>query len=341
MKKLFSLAFALCAAFACTACDDADETSAPVQLAAPELHYEIVSPREVRIFWNPVEHAGAYHYAVDLRAGNTTLSSDVMIDPLGAPSCVVTVYAVSGDTSMYLDSEPAQIKVSDIPAPDGAVFIGFESAELGGEGFIWGKPMATEQDDTDWNGNPIRSNRYYGSLYTEGEADLWTFYSDSGHTYDSWNGFIVSNHTDMKTSGYQNDKSVYAASGAKGSDQFAIGYYGAWTEEPYGIPVIKFETAVRPLSVEIANTTYVYLYFRDDVAEAEKPDMTLLITGMNGSEKTGDVPVVLVSGETIGAGWQTVDLTALGDVTSLEFRIACRDENAPLYFGLDQLIYLK
>lgn len=342
MKKLFLMAFALYASFAFTACDNNDDQpSAPVQLAAPELQYEIVSPKEVRIFWNPVEHAGAYHYAVDRSAGTTTLSTEVMIDPLGAASCVVTVTAVSNDTSFYLDSEPAQIEVKDIPMPTNAVTVGFEQAALGEEGFIWGKPMATEEDDTDWQGNPVVSNRYYGSLYTEGEADLWTYFTDSGHTYDSWNGFVVSNHTDRETPGYSNDKSVYAASGAQGSKQFAVGYYGAWTAEPYGIPVLKFKTAVKPLSFNVANTTYVYLYFRDDVAEAEKPEFTLLVTGMNGTEKVGDVPVVLVSGQTIEEGWKTVDLSTLGAVTSLEFRIACGDEYAPLYFAMDNLVYEK
>ena len=341
MKNWFLGAFLLCAAVAWTACSDDGTENPAVQLAAPELEYEIIGPREVRVCWRPVEHADAYRYSVDRRAENTTLSCEATIDPLGAASCVVTVYAVSDDPSAYPDSEPSRITVSDTPRPEEAVIVGFESAALGEEGFIWGKPMAVEEDDTDWQGNPIRSNRYYGSLYREGEADLWTFYSDSGHTFDTWNGFVVSNHTDMETSGYLNDKSVYAGSGAEGSKQFAVGYYGAWTAEPYGIPVIKFETAVRPLSVGIANTTYVYRYFRDDVAEVRKPDYTLRITGVNGSEEVGEVSWLLAGGETIVEGWQTVDLSGLGEVTGLEFRIACEDVNAPLYFALDNLLYLK
>ena len=50
--------------------------------------------------------------------------------------------------------------------------IGFEQAALGTDGFIWGKDQATEQDDTDYSGSPIKSNIYYGPVYTEKEAKV-------------------------------------------------------------------------------------------------------------------------------------------------------------------------
>lgn len=225
-------------------------------------------------------------------------------------------------------------------APDYAV-VDFETAELGTEGYIWGKAQATEQDDVDYQGNPIRSNIYYGSLWIEDDARMWTYFSDSGHTYDTWNGFVVSNHHDMNTAGYTNDKSVYAGGGAQGSRQFAMAFHGAWTPAPKGVPVIKFATPVTPSSVEIANSTYVYLYFKNDVATAVKPSFTAVITGYDGATKTGTASVFLVSGETIKAGWETVDLSSLGKVTSLEFTVTCEDEMAPYYFCIDNLKYLK
>ena len=126
--------------------------------------------------------------------------------------------------------------------------IGFEQAALGTDGFIWGKDQATEQDDTDYSGSPIKSNIYYGPVYTEKEAKVYTYYSDYGHTYETWNGFVISNHTDKKTEGYTNDKSVYADGGANGSAQFAAAYYAAWTPENRGVPTIEFATAVAPVS---------------------------------------------------------------------------------------------
>lgn len=232
----------------------------------------------------------------------------------------------------------------ETPAPTQpeVITIDFEAAELGTDGYIWGKPMATEQDDTDWQGNPILSNLYYGSLYTEADADIWTFFSDSGHTYDTWNGFVISNHTDMQTAGYTNDKSVYATSGANGSSQFAVGFYGAWTAVPHGIPVIHFTTPVTLRSAEVANSTYVYLYFRDDVTTEEKPTFTLVATGYaDDNTQTGQVKLNLVEGTTISEGWQTMDLTRLGSVTKLEFTIECDDTMAPYYFCLDNLTYEK
>lgn len=58
--------------------------------------------------------------------------------------------------------------------PDEAWVIDFEGANLGTDGFIWGKGQATEQDDTDWQGQPIRSDIYYGPIYTEKEAQIYT-----------------------------------------------------------------------------------------------------------------------------------------------------------------------
>ena len=55
--------------------------------------------------------------------------------------------------------------------------IGFEQAALGTDGFIWGKDHATEQDDTDWQGQPMKSNLYYGSdLHGERGAVLYLLY---------------------------------------------------------------------------------------------------------------------------------------------------------------------
>lgn len=341
MKKLFLLIFAACAAISFAACsDDSDEGAVP-KLKTPVVKFEIVSAKAIRVSWQRVENAGAYTYVVDNRAGQDVVATEVTIDPQGAISCTVTVTAVSADKSLYLDSEPARVTISGIPAPEEPVLIGFEGAELGTEGYIWGKEMATEQDDVDYQGNPTRSNIYYGSLWTEAEAQVWTYFSDSGHQYDTWNGFVVSNHHDMDTEGYLNDKSVYAEGGAQGSKQFAMAFHGAWTPAPKGVPVIKFTKPVTPQTVEIANSTYVYLYFKNDVATAVKPDFTAVITGYNGTTKTQAVSVPLVSGETLKAGWESVNLSSLGEVTSLEFTVTCADERAPYYFCVDNLKYLK
>ncbi|WP_295938024.1 DUF4465 domain-containing protein [uncultured Alistipes sp.] len=219
--------------------------------------------------------------------------------------------------------------------------VDFEAAVLGADGYIWGEPFATEQDDEDWMGNPIRSDLFYGSIYAQGDAHVYTYFSDSGHTYDTWNGFVISNHTDMTTAGYTNDKSVYATGGADGSKQFAVAYYGAWTREHYGIPVINFTGAVKPESVAVANTTYLYLYFQND-ADAVV-DVKAVITGYNSGVKTGTVEVKLadaVAGK-VKSGWENVDLSALGTVTELTFTMSTADDMCPLYLAIDNLVYSK
>lgn len=218
----------------------------------------------------------------------------------------------------------------------------FEEADLGTEGYVWGKPLASEQDDFDWQGNPIRSNLYFGPVYTEDEAELWSFYSDSGHTYDTWNGFVVSNHTDSETEGYLNDKSVYAGTGADGSAQFAVGYYGAWTTPAeHGIPSVRFVSPVEPRSIAVAHTTYAYLYLKGNYEPDSMPDFAVVATGYDGDTQTGRTTAALAGGSLLEAGWLTMDLSELGSVTRIDFTVECSDEMAPLYFCMDNLSYSR
>ena len=223
----------------------------------------------------------------------------------------------------------------------GTSTIDFEGAVLSDDGFIWGKSKAIEQDDVNYSGDPIKSNIYYGSLYAEKDAAILTYYTDYGHTYDTWNGFVVSNRTDMETSGYTNDKSVYATSGADGSSQFAVAYYSEWTPDGKGIPEIKFLGAVQPKSVAIANTSFLYLYFKEDAAAVV--DVKAVITGYNCGIKTGVVEVALADGVLgkVENGWKNIDLSELGTVTSLTFSMKTTDAMCPNYFAVDNLVYIK
>lgn len=228
------------------------------------------------------------------------------------------------------------------PVPETVVeTLGFEAADLGTEGYIWGKEMASEQDDTDYNGNPIKSDIFYGPIYTEKDATVYTYFTDYGHTYDSWSAFVVSNRTDMQTAGAANDKSVYATGGAGGSSNFAVGYYNAWVADGKGIPTVRFGSAVKPQSVALALPTYVYYYFTQDVTTPEKSEFKIVVTGYDGTTKTADASLALVSGTTVKTGWQTVDLSSLGQVTSVEFSIECEDFMAPTNLCMDDLKYEK
>lgn len=237
------------------------------------------------------------------------------------------------------DNEYVYYEIPDIRVID------FEGANLGTDGFIWGKDLATVQEELDiWQTPPVmmESNLYYGPIYTEKEAQFFSYYSDYGHTYDVWNGIVISNHKDKKTEGYMNDKSVYADGGADGSAQFAALFYSPDTTEDRGIPTVKFVGGVKPVSVDVANMTYLYLYFKGS-SPAALVDVKAVITGYNSGRKTGEVTVTLVdkASETVKSGWETVDLSALGTVTSLTFATSTTDDNCPDYFAIDNLTYEK
>ena len=71
--------------------------------------------------------------------------------------------------------------------------------------------------------------------------------------------------------------------------------------------------------------------------------MKAVITGYNSGIKTGEVTVTLVdkASETVKSGWETVDLSALGTVTSLTFAVSTTDYMCPTYFAIDNLTYEK
>ncbi len=220
--------------------------------------------------------------------------------------------------------------------------VDFEDARLGTDGYIWGKSLADKIDDVDWEGNPIKSLYYYGPVYAQHDAVLMTYFNDFGGLYDVWNGFVISSRTDRETPGLTNDKSVYAESGDAGSKQFAVAFYSAFTDDNEGIPTIAFAGGVRPRSIAIANTTYLYLYFKGS-NPAEVADFEAVISGWNSGFKTGEVRVKLAekASGTVKAGWETVDLSELGTVTSLTFAIESPDMMAPNYLAVDNLVYEK
>lgn len=66
-----------------------------------------------------------------------------------------------------------------------------------------------------------------------------------------------------------------------GSAQFAALFYSPDTAEGRGIPTVKFVGGVKPVSVAVANMTYLYLYFKGS-APATLVDVKAVITGYNG-----------------------------------------------------------
>lgn len=247
---------------------------------------------------------------------------------------ILTVLAVSAALFVGCSKDEDDVKIAQLD---------FEAAEFNAEGYLWGKPLATEQESTDWYGNPIMTNLFSGTLYTEEQADVKGYFNDYGGTYDTWYGFVVSNCTDRTTEGYTNDKSVYAEGGAGNSQKFAVAYVDTFdSAQGAGIPTIEFKGAVKPLTVELANTTYFYLWFKG-TSNAPVVDSYVIVKGWNNGTETGTVTVQMANGTdgTVKSGWELVDLSSLGSVTKLTFTTENDDPTGfvPTYFALDNLIY--
>lgn len=214
--------------------------------------------------------------------------------------------------------------------------VGFEQAQLEG-GLLTGSDRAEEITDGDET-----YRFYYGPLYEESAASVWTLYSTRGGTSFT-GGFVLSNKTNTVDGSYANRYSVYADGGAAGSTVFAVGHYDA-ARAGEGVPRILFSEPVNPLSVYINNTTYVYRWWTAEGPDGEPlrqlADCTLTIAGYNGTERRElNVSLTSAKGQAILSGWTSVNLSSLGWVDRLEFRIHCDEADAPLYFCLDNLAF--
>ena len=221
------------------------------------------------------------------------------------------------------------------PEPDRYrdVIIMFEDVELGERGY--------------------KNDFPYGLIL--GDVD---FYNHSGICewgIPVWEGFAVSRLTDRETPGFMNEFSVFASSGAGGSEQFAVIYYAG--ERGNEVPSMRFlnnqEFKFRSLMVN--NTTWAALDIKhgSDFSEPfENGDwFKLIITGFDaGGNETGIVEFYLADfrdGKTfVCQAWTRVDLSSLGKVNRLEFTFASSDVdpifgiNTPTYAAIDNIIYV-
>ncbi len=221
--------------------------------------------------------------------------------------------------------------------------------------------------DTHWDG----SGNWDGSTYPATPATSPDIYNDSftsgsftfnnrfeTHTggepgfywhYTSWSGWAYSNEVETtgSGSGYQFDaKPGSAASG----DNFGVLYHSAWG----GVtPTATLAEAAVLSTVKLTNSTYCY-------------DSMLNGDGFATPMAAGDWAKVIITGkDTLGAAtgsidfyvadfragstlivdtWETVDLSGLGEVSSLEFTMDSYDAstgfagNWPTYVLVDNLI---
>ncbi|MEI6852540.1 MAG: DUF4465 domain-containing protein [Bacteroidota bacterium] len=207
--------------------------------------------------------------------------------------------------------------------------------------------------DTFWNGSD-------GSgVFASGNASFVNKFVDWGGGFTSWSGFSYSDMRDTTTQVYTNEFSAMTALGYNNSDKYAVCYVSSY--DP--LPVVRLNGIAHGDSVSgffITNSTYSYLTMKNGGGPAKKfggvsgtdPDwFALSVYGYKDGVRVSDSVLFYLadyrftnsSEDYIVKDWRWVDLTPLGRLDSLEFKMYSSDTgnfgiNNPTYFCLDNLI---
>ena len=166
--------------------------------------------------------------------------------------------------------------------------------------------------------------------------------------WDSWSGFSYSNTNDSLTEGFGNQYSAITGEGYNGNNNYLI--YTEGGEVSFENPVIVNEIAV-------TNTTYAYysMLNGDDFATQFEQEDWFLLTVYGWDESNNlledsvnfylaDFRDVLAENHYIVNTWEQIDLSVLGEVSKLSFKLRSSDVgewgmNTPNYFSLGGLSY--
>lgn len=205
--------------------------------------------------------------------------------------------------------------------------------------------------DTAWLGSDLSGGFNASGIFFENAYNNQWGYWEAG--------FIYSNSTDNTTPGYTNDYSSFAGSGANGSANYAVNY---------GEVGIDFTTEKFVASIAITNNTYAALSMKNGDAFGKQfgsvnnaqgnPDGTngedffrLLLIGKNAQGDVTDTVLFYLADyrfaddaqDYIIDSWEIVDLTPLGAIRYLDFKLESSDvssfgNNTPSYFALDNIV---
>lgn len=194
----------------------------------------------------------------------------------------------------------------------------------------------TLNSDSIWNGSDKSGQ------FTTGNSSFINKYNSD---WMSWTGFASSAKTDTKTSGFTNQYSTIAGSGAAKSKKFAIAYSNAsFTCKPdkSGSYSIK--------SMMLTNSTYTYLDMLNGSNYSKKfvanDWFKVELKGFWNKVSTGTTEYYLAdyrNGKTfISKTWNKVDVSALGQVDSVAITFASSDNgewgmNTPAYVCIDNI----
>ena len=173
--------------------------------------------------------------------------------------------------------------------------------------------------------------------------------------FDFWSGWAISRVTDNQTPGFGNQYGVISGGGAEGSANFAVGY----CFDPIVVRLTGSQAGSVVEGLSVNNSTYTYFSMRDGDAFSKRfggvsgndPDYLLLsIRAYYQGQLSPDSATVYLADyrfadnqlDYIVDEWTFVDLVALGNADSLQFRLTSTDNgvfgmNTPAYFCIDNV----
>lgn len=206
------------------------------------------------------------------------------------------------------------------------------------------------------------ANTFYNGADDAGQFSVGSvsFSNNYNAAWQSWNGFSYSNVTDNTTAGYANQYSAFPGLGANGSEKYVI-YY------PTGI--IQHSGPFIPDSIKLSNATYAAISMRDGDAYGKQFGSSTNADGDDDGTNGEDFFKVWIIGydadfepidsvefyladfrfadntqDYIVDEWVNVDLSSLGEVHSISFKLESSDVgsfgmNTPAYFALDDFSF--
>jgi hypothetical protein len=264
-------------------------------------------------------------------------------------------------TLELLDSQPLQRLRNRLGKGDSLMRLCCSTfvACLLGTGLFLGASRALSADTVDFEDLTLAPESFYnGSDGAGGFVSRGAFFNNSYNPqYGSWSGWSYSNVTDVTTPGFMNPYSAYNLPDGGGDNS---PNYGVAFNFQLGDAYVLLADGMAPASVRVTNTTYAALsmLYGDMFAKqfggpaGTDPDFFVLtIHGLDSSGNvTGSVDFFLADYRFqdpnlnyIVSAWATVDLTPLGNATSLTFELNSSDigpfgMNTPAYFAVDNLV---
>jgi len=238
-----------------------------------------------------------------------------------------------------------------------SVMTGFMSMAYGIANF---DDLTLPDSESAWSGNyPVDGTGGTGEVTSFSSGGV-SFNNYSDGDYGSWEGFAYSNFSDVTTPGYGNQFSAYTGTGYNAGDDIYGVAYVANVAYATIIPVVMLPSPSSLEGVYFTNTTYTALAMLNGEGPAKKFGgasgddadwLMLTITGRDGAGAvTGVVDFYLADYRSednaldyIVDDWRFVNLTGLGEVTTVEFSMSSSDTgdwgmNTPSYFAVDNIV---